>query len=69
MSEPEFPITIEFLEDNTKWLLKNSHELEINLEWFDSEDPEENAIVLDFKSRPVILKIECLELKEFRLKL
>jgi len=60
---PEFPLTISFLEDGDKWVLDNEEEVAVNLEWFNSEDPEEKAIVKDKKGRPVKIIVESLEIK------
>ena len=40
----------------------------MHLEWFDSEDPEENATILDAQSRQVRLKIVALDVIVFELK-
>ena len=68
MIEPVFPIVVEFLEDGTVWTLESVSEVETNLEWFDSEDPEENAVVRDANNRLVSLKVKQLQLIEFKYK-
>lgn len=39
--KPSFPITVTFHEDGDTWVLDTKNELECNLEWFESRDPEE----------------------------
>ena len=68
MSRPEFPIRIRFLEDGSEWILDNEIELANNLEWFNSDDPEEKAIVTDKQGRAVSLKVEELRIETFELK-
>lgn len=58
---PKFPLTVLFLEDNEEWVLDSDEELACNLEWFDSTDEEENAIVTDSLGRSVRLKIKGLK--------
>jgi hypothetical protein len=65
--KPEFPITVEFLEDGERWELLE-HDISMNLEWFDSEDPEQRARVWDRLGRPVRLKVERLETRVCELK-
>jgi hypothetical protein len=55
--KPKFPLTVFFLEDKEEWVLDNEEELACNLEWFDSADEDENAIVTDSLGRNVRLKI------------
>jgi hypothetical protein len=54
---PEFPITVRFAEDGEEWLLDSMYDIAVNLEWFDSEDPEERATVVDRLGRSVRLKV------------
>ena len=63
-SEPVFPIKVLFKEDGREWILDSHHELACNLEWFDSRDPEENAVVTDKNGKPVVLVIEKLKVKK-----
>ena len=56
MERPEFPLKIFFMEENESWILEDEDDIRYNLEWFDSEDEEENASVTDKKNRPVKLK-------------
>lgn len=60
---PEFPITVTFLDDRDEWVLDNEIELAENLEWFNSDDPEERAIVKDKNGIAVKLIVEELEIK------
>ena len=55
---PEYPIRVIFHEDNEEWLLNNEVEVATNLEWFDSEDPEEQTTVTDNQGRPVRLIVK-----------
>jgi hypothetical protein len=66
--QPEFPIVVTFQEDGDKWVLESADELACSLEWFDSEDPEERAVVVDAKNRPVRLRVEKLKLISLELK-
>ncbi len=61
--KPSFPITVTFIEDGDTWVLDTPSELECNLEWFDSRDPEENATITDSKGRKLLVVVEKLELK------
>lgn len=64
---PEYPITVIFHEDNTEWVLYNEVEIVNNLEWFDSQDPEEYATVIDNQGRLVRLIVQQLEIISFEL--
>ena len=66
-NKPKFPISVTFLEDGEVWVLDNINELGSNLEWFDSSGPEEEALVKDADNRNVVLVVEKLEVKEFKL--
>ncbi len=57
---PEYPIRVISHEDNEAWLLNNEVEVATNLEWFDSEDPEEQVTVTDNQGRPVRLIVKKL---------
>ena len=69
MEYPTYPIKVTFLEDEDDdefvWILDNENELVCNLEWFDSRDPEEHAIVEDKFLRRIRVKIEEFRLIEF----
>ena len=56
-----------FLEDGEEWIHENKQELAYNLEWFNSEDPEEKALVTDKQGRAVTLVIEELQIKQLKL--
>ena len=70
--EPVFPVKKIFFGDDYdnpgEESYENLMELACNLEWFDSEDPEENASILDAQGRPVHLKIVALDVIIFELK-
>ena len=66
---PEFPITVTFLDDGDEWVLDNEIELAENLEWFNSDDPEEKTIIKDKNGKAVKLVVEKLEIKHFSLSL
>ena len=61
--KPAFPLTVIFEEDGDKWILDNEQEAANNLEWFDSRNTDEKAIVTDSLGRKVNLVIEKLEVK------
>lgn len=65
--DPSFPISVYFEETEEEWIFSDATEMACTLEWFDSDDPEERAIIRDSQNRPVRLKVEKLELVEFRL--
>lgn len=65
---PKFPITVHYYEEDEKIIIEKEDEVEGTLEYFDSEDPEENASVTDAKGREVLIKVEHLEVKAFSLK-
>jgi hypothetical protein len=67
--KPQFPIKVFFYEDNDEWILNSEDDIALNLEWFDSEDIEENTKVTDRLGRPVRLKVEALQVIKFELKL
>lgn len=62
--KPSFPLQVVFHEDNDRWILHDLDEVAQNLEWFDSDDPEEHATVTDSKGRRVKLKVEALTVVE-----
>ena len=66
-ARPRYPITVHSLDDNDRVSYDNERDLACDLEWFDSEDPEEHAEVLDADGRRVHLKIERLEVKVLKL--
>jgi hypothetical protein len=65
--QPTFPVTVRFEEDNEDWVFDSTQELACSLEWFDSDDAEQNARVTDAQGRAVRLKVEELEVKTFEL--
>ncbi|EJA7361154.1 hypothetical protein [Vibrio alginolyticus] len=54
-NKPKFPISVTFLEDGEVWVLDNINELGSNLEWFDSSDPEEEALVKELRIETLFL--------------
>ncbi len=60
--KPRLPIKVLFLEDGDEWILDNEIEIATSLEWFDSDSPDENAIVTDADGRLVRVKVEKLEI-------
>lgn len=57
---PEFPLKVHFHETGEEWILEDVDDTACNLEWFDSEDPDENASVIDSLGRAVRLKVRQL---------
>jgi len=62
-SQPTYPVSVTFLEDNDVWVFNNEEDLACSLEWFDSRDPKENAIVKDKNEKLVTVVVEKLEIK------
>jgi hypothetical protein len=65
--EPQFPIRITFEEDGSEWILDSVDDVACNLEWFDSDDPEERATAIDAEGRRVRVKVTKLEIEVFEL--
>jgi hypothetical protein len=65
--QAEFPIMVTFHEGGDEWVLDSIDEVACSLEWFDSDDPDENASVIDGKDRPVRIKVEALRVLRFEL--
>jgi uncharacterized protein RhaS with RHS repeats len=65
--KPEYPLRVTF-DDGEEWTLETPDEVECNLEWFDSEDGDDSAVVIDRNGRPVRLKVEKLTLLTCELK-
>ena len=59
---PEYPISIVYADDTESVVLANDMEVMTHLEWFDSEDSEYFAQVIDAKNKAVCLKVEALEI-------
>lgn len=53
---PEFPIRVKFA-DGDEWVLENEDQVANNLEWFDTDDPQEDTEVIDARERAVRLKV------------
>ena len=63
--EPQFPIMVVH-SDGDRWILNNREEVARNVEFYDSDDPgDEPLIVTDALRRPVRLKVEALQLLLF----
>jgi hypothetical protein len=60
--KPDFPIRVKFA-DGEEWKFSDEHEAEITLEWFDSDQADEEAQVFDAQGRPVRLKVEELTVR------
>ena len=63
--KPKYPITVKYLNESEKITLGNDMEVVTHLEFFDSEDPDEQISVIDVDGRNVVLKVWGLEIKEF----
>jgi hypothetical protein len=61
--KPEFPLTVRRLEDNTTKIYDTEVELSCNLEWCNTDDPEEKIIIKDKQGRPVRLHLDHLEIR------
>jgi hypothetical protein len=59
--KPEFPLFVIF-QGGSEWVLDSPTELEVNLEWFDSEDGDKSATVRDALGRPVRIRVEAFKL-------
>lgn len=66
--EPRYPITVCLYENNETLVCDNEIELVNELEWFDSEDETENAVVVDSLGRKLVLKIAYLKVVTFTVK-
>jgi len=66
--KPKFPLTVQFYETGEKLKVEDEQDAACNLEWFDSDDPEELARVVDSEGRGVTLKVEKLEVVVCHLK-
>ncbi|MBI1926907.1 hypothetical protein HYR99_22015 [Candidatus Poribacteria bacterium] len=64
--KPEFPLKVIFNDDD-EWILNTVEEVEGSLEWFDCDEPQEEATILDKLNRPVRLKVQDLQLLVFEL--
>lgn len=67
LDRPTFPITVEY-ENEPAEIFESEEDLCCNLEWFNSEDPEEQAKVVDSRGRSVELRIKELEIRKFIVK-
>ena len=65
--KPQFPLRI-LSRDGTEEHAESRDELVQTLEWFDSEDGDASVQVVDALGRPVLVRIEALQLKALRLK-
>ncbi len=66
--KPSYPIKIKFLEDGNEWVLADETELAQNLEWFDSNDEDENVEVSDRNGQSVELVVEAHDVRVCRFK-
>lgn len=64
---PQYPLRVTFSDGETV-VVEDEVDAVRNLEWLDTEDPEDPVTVVDRLGRPVRLRMEFLEIKEFALK-
>jgi hypothetical protein len=57
--KPSFPITVKFLDSDEIWILESEIEAAKTLEWFDTDDPEQHARVVDSQGRAVALTVRA----------
>jgi hypothetical protein len=60
-AEPAWPLTVHFDQEDVI-LLPRSTDAETELEFFDSDDPDDPVLVLDALARPVHLVVDALQL-------
>ena len=67
---PQFPIKVRYINEKEVLEYQNEMDLVSDLKFFDNEmiNPDDLVLVTDAQGRPVILKIESLELIKFELK-
>ena len=65
---PSYPITVHYIKEKEQITFNDELELVSYLEFFDSEDPDEDIKVLDARVRLMELSVWGLELRVFRLK-
>lgn len=58
----EFPLHVCF-DDGDEWVLDTPIEVASSLEWFDSDDPTETAIVTDALGRRVTVRVDAHQLE------
>lgn len=63
---PVFPLTVRFPDGETV-VVEDRLDAECNLEWLDSDDPDDPVEVLDAQGRSVRLRIEGLEIQTLEL--
>jgi hypothetical protein len=66
--KPIFPIRVHLLDYDEEYILHNEFDICTKLEFFDSEDPEENAVVIDAYNKELILVVDNLEILKFKVK-
>lgn len=64
--QPVFPLAVRFSDGETA-VLEDRLDTECNLEWLDSNDPEDPVEVLDAQGRSVHLRIDGLEIQTLEL--
>lgn len=64
---PEYPLRVTY-SDGESVVVEDEMDAVCNLEWLDTEDPVDPVTVVDRFGRPVVLKMEFLEIKELSLK-
>ena len=65
--KPSFPLKVIFHEDGEAWIISDEEDAACTLEWFDSDNPDENASVTDSMGRKVRLVVDELVLKKCEL--
>ena len=63
---PQYPITVRF-DDGEEWVLQNEAELASSLEWFDSEDPTQEAAALDAAGNKICVVVRAHKLLKLEL--
>jgi hypothetical protein len=64
---PQYPFRVTFSDGETV-VVENEVDAVRNLEWLDTEDPDDPVTVVDGLGRPVRLRMEYLKIKELSLK-
>ena len=66
IKQPRFPLTVKFSDGETV-IVEDRLDAECNLEWLDTDDPEDPVEVQDALGRPVRLQIEGLKIQVLEL--
>lgn len=68
MQNPEYPLLVRYTDGSENEVFDNEEELVNTLEWFDSEDPEFHANVIDNNGRLLKVVVVKLELRHMSFK-